>query len=83
MQILLQKVNLRVHVVDGDTVTHSDPMGDFQCSFAADYSLIALDISSSDWSPTQDCDRVNIPASNNNAQTDIRFGSFTCMVDLS
>ena len=57
-----------MHVVDADTLSHSDPIADFQCLFTVDYRLISRDISSSDWSPTQDCQQV--PADSKN---DIRF----------
>ncbi|OQV23708.1 hypothetical protein BV898_02444 [Hypsibius exemplaris] len=55
----VNKLNLRVHVMDSDTLSHNDPIGDFACVFAVNYRLVAPDISSSDWMPTQDCIALN------------------------
>ena len=52
---MLQKVNLRVHVVDVDVFTANDFLMDFNCIFDVDPRDIAGDAQSANWGPSTEC----------------------------
>ena len=52
---MLQKVNLRVHVVDVDVFSANDILMDFNCVFDVDPRDIARDAQSANWGPSTEC----------------------------
>ncbi|OQV25414.1 hypothetical protein BV898_01090 [Hypsibius exemplaris] len=66
----VNKVNLRVHVVDEDMLGGGNVIDDFECVFAADYGRIARSVALAEWSPTLDC---KPRLQNNQARLQYRF----------
>ncbi|XP_055346734.1 uncharacterized protein LOC129594165 isoform X2 [Paramacrobiotus metropolitanus] len=51
----INKVNLRVNVVDGDTFSGADLIDNFNCVFSPEMNTIANSWELAEWSPTEDC----------------------------
>lgn len=57
--LLLQKVNLRVHVLDGNVFLKDRLIEDFECVFDADENAIGISEDVTEWSAEQDCRPVH------------------------